>query len=51
MLGTVLRVAALACFAVAALNLAPSRVNLTAMGLALWVLAELLGGVALPEGK
>lgn len=31
----------LACFSV------PSRVNWVALGLALWVLAELLGGMAL----
>ena len=47
MLGTILRVLALVCFLVAAAAVRTGRVNLLGVGLALWVLAELLSGVTI----
>lgn len=45
MIGLVLMIVALICFLIAAANI-PVRVNLTALGLAFWVLAILIGGAA-----
>ena len=46
MLGLILRILALIAFIVAAFAIRTGRVNAGWLGLALWVLAELLDGVA-----
>lgn len=45
MLTLILLIFALACFALAAFNVGGSRVNLVALGLALWVLSEIIPAI------
>jgi hypothetical protein len=45
MLGLILRILALIAFLVAAASIRTGRLNCIGLGLALWVLAELLDGV------
>jgi hypothetical protein len=44
MIGTVLLILAFMLFVLAAIGVRSERVNLTAAGLACWVLAQLVGG-------